>query len=264
MATADEVLSLFPGGTALGDDGTLVVGGCRLDDLAAEYGTPVMVVASGAVRQRARDYRDLLAARWPDSRVVFASKAFPCTAVLRLLVEEGLWIDVAGGGEIVTALAAGADPATLVLHGNAKTTEEIELAVRSGIGLVVVDNVDDIDRLEAAVPAGRVQDCLVRVIPGIAASTVAATRPATRARSSACRRPPRSRRSPGSRPATGCGCWVYTRTSGPRSSTRPSWPARSHRSPRWASSRCTTWAAAWAPGTRTPTIHRRSTGTWTR
>jgi diaminopimelate decarboxylase len=174
MATADEVLSLFPAGTVLDGDGTLAVGGCRLDDLAAEYGTPVLVVASGAVRQRARDYRDLLAARWPDSRVVFASKAFPCTAVLRLLVEEGLWIDVAGGGEVVTALAAGADPATLVLHGNAKTTEEIELAVHSGIGLVVVDNLDDIDRLEAAVTAGRVQDCLVRVIPGIAASTVAA------------------------------------------------------------------------------------------
>jgi diaminopimelate decarboxylase len=90
------------------------------------------------------------------------------------MVSEGLWLDVAGGGEIIAALAAGADPATLVLHGNAKTTEEIELAVSCGVGLVVIDNFDDIDRLEAAVPTGRQQDCLVRVIPGVQATTYAA------------------------------------------------------------------------------------------
>jgi diaminopimelate decarboxylase len=174
MADGDHVLDLFPAGTTLDAHDTLVVGGCRLDDLAREYGTPVMVVAEGAVRRRAREYREKLAARWPESQVVFASKAFSCTAVQRLMVSEGLWLDVAGGGEIVTALAAGADPATLVLHGNAKTTEEIELAVRSGVGTVVVDNFDDIDRLEATVPLGRVQGCLVRVIPGVQASTHAA------------------------------------------------------------------------------------------
>src|SRR6266568_6986000 len=128
-----------------------------------EYGTPALVVDEVAVRQRARDYRQRLAARWPCSQVAFASKAFPCTAVQRLMVSEGLWLDVAGGGEIVTALAAGADPATLIMHGNAKTTEEIELAVSSGVGTVVVDNFDDIDGLEAVVPAGQVPGCLVRV-----------------------------------------------------------------------------------------------------
>jgi diaminopimelate decarboxylase len=132
------------------------------------------VVVEQAVRQRAGDYRAGLATRWPDSQVVFASKAFPCTAVQRVMVDEGLWIDVAGGGEIVTALAAGADPATLVLHGNAKTTEEIQLAVEAGVGTVVVDNFDDIDRLEAVVPRGVEQGCLVRVIPGVQASTHAA------------------------------------------------------------------------------------------
>jgi diaminopimelate decarboxylase len=172
--TSDGVLGLFPHGTTLDADGTLVVGGCRLDDVAREHGTPVMVVAEDAVRARARAYRRKLADRWPRSQVVFASKAFACTAVQRLMVSEDLWIDVAGGGEIVTALAAGADPATLVLHGNAKTTEEIELAVRSGVGTVVIDNFDDIDRLADAVPPGRVQSCLVRVIPGIQASTHAA------------------------------------------------------------------------------------------
>jgi diaminopimelate decarboxylase len=171
MTGSNDLLGLFPPGTAQDGDGMLRIGGCRLDDLAAAQGTPVLVVAEQAVRQRARDYREQLAARWPDSQVVFASKAFPCTAVQRLMVTEGLWLDVAGGGEIVTALAAGADPATLVLHGNAKTTEEIELAVRSGVGTVVVDNEDDIDRLDVVVPAGRVQGCLVRVIPGVQSST---------------------------------------------------------------------------------------------
>jgi diaminopimelate decarboxylase len=171
MTGPDDLLGLFPPGTTQDGDGMLRIGGCRLDDLAAAQGTPVLVVAEQAVRQRARDYREQLAARWPDSQVVFASKAFPCTAVQRLMVTESLWLDVAGGGEIVSALAAGADPGRLVMHGNAKTTEEIELAVRSGVGTVVVDNEDDIDRLEVVVPAGRVQGCLVRVIPGVQSST---------------------------------------------------------------------------------------------
>lgn len=158
------LLGLFPPGSVQADDGTLVVGGCRLDDIAAEFGTPVMVVDEGALRMRARAYQHALTTRWTDSQVVFASKAFSCTAVQRALVEEGMWLDVAGGGEIVSALAAGADPAHLVLHGNAKTGEELELAVKVGLGTVVVDNVDDIDKLEAIVPAGQQQSCLVRVI----------------------------------------------------------------------------------------------------
>jgi diaminopimelate decarboxylase len=163
------VLSLFPPGSALGTDGMLTVGGCRADEIAGEFGTPVMVVAEQALRDRAREYRSELSTRWPRSRVVFASKAFPCTAVQRVMVEEGLGLDVAGGGEIVTALKAGVDPALLVLHGNAKGDDEIAMVAEHGIGLVVVDNGDDVDRLEATVPAGRTQDVLVRVIPGVTA-----------------------------------------------------------------------------------------------
>jgi diaminopimelate decarboxylase len=141
---------------------------CRADALAEEFGTPVLVVSEPALRARAREYADGLAARWPRSRVVFASKAFPCTAVQRVMVEEGLGLDVAGGGEIVTALKAGIDPALLVLHGNAKSDEEIAMVAEHGIGLVVVDNADDVDRLEAT---GREHDVLVRVIPGVEADT---------------------------------------------------------------------------------------------
>ncbi|MFG1622342.1 diaminopimelate decarboxylase [Kribbella sp. NPDC049227] len=167
-ADRSDLLSLFPAGSGLTGDGMLIVAGCRADDLAAAFGTPVLVVAEDALRSRAREYRDELTARWPDSRVVFASKAFPCTAVQRVMVEEGLGLDVAGGGEILTALKAGADPGLIVLHGNAKSDEEIALAVEHGIGLVVVDNADDVDRLEAT---GSTQDVLVRIIPGVTADT---------------------------------------------------------------------------------------------
>jgi diaminopimelate decarboxylase len=90
--------------------------------------------------------------------------------VQRVMVEEGVGLDVEGGGEIVTALKAEADPGLLVLHGN-KSDGEIAMAVEHGIGLVVVDNGDDVDRLEATLPEGRTQDVLVRVLPGVAADT---------------------------------------------------------------------------------------------
>jgi diaminopimelate decarboxylase len=166
-----DLLPLFPVGSTLDTDGTVTVGGCRADDLAAEFGTPVLVAAEQALRARAREYADELASRWHRSRVVFASKAFPCTAVQRVMVEEGLGLDVAGGGELLTALKAGVNPALVVLHGNAKTSEEIALAVERGVGLVVVDNADDVDRLEAIVATGRTQDVLVRIIPDVTADT---------------------------------------------------------------------------------------------
>jgi diaminopimelate decarboxylase len=166
-----ELLDLLPPGSTTDADGMLVIGGCRADDLASEFGTPVLVVAEQALRERAREYAQELSTRWANSRVVFASKAFPCTAVQRVMVEEGIGLDVAGGGEILTALKAGVDPALIVLHGNAKTTEEITMAVENDIGLVVVDGPDDVDRLETIVPAGQTQDVLVRVIPGVTADT---------------------------------------------------------------------------------------------
>ncbi len=135
--TAEDLLSLFPPGTRTDGDGTLMVGGCRLDDVVAEFGTPAIVVAEDALRNRARDYLNAFRSRWPRSDLAFASKSFPCTAVQRVMVEEGLHLDVAGGGEILTAIKAGADPDRLVMHGNAKTDEELELAVKHGLGLVV-------------------------------------------------------------------------------------------------------------------------------
>jgi diaminopimelate decarboxylase len=169
--TSEALLGLFPEGTELDDAGRLVVGGVVLRDVAEQYGTPAYVVDSAALRRTVRRFRSALAGSWPNSRVVFASKSFPCVAAYRLMAEEGLAVDVAGGGELAAALRAGVAGADLVLHGNAKTTVEIQAAVQAGVGLIVIDNFDDIDRLEhvsAEVPGvpGR-QDVLVRVLPGV-------------------------------------------------------------------------------------------------
>ncbi|UUN30620.1 diaminopimelate decarboxylase [Streptomyces sp. FIT100] len=170
VATATDLVGLFPNGAHLDEDGALVVGGCQVDDLAARFGTPAVVVDENALRSRAREYVRAMAEHWPNSQIVFASKSFPCTAVVRVLVEEGLGVDVAGGGELVAALAAGVDPAGLVVHGNAKTTEELAMAVDAGAGTIVVDNFDDIDRLERLVGDGE-QRVLLRVIPEVDADT---------------------------------------------------------------------------------------------
>jgi diaminopimelate decarboxylase len=167
-----DVVDLFPPGAHLDAGGDLVVGGCRLRDLADEFGTPAYVVDEAALRARAREYRDELAARWPDSLAIFASKASPCTAVLRAVAEEGLGCDVAGAGELVHALAGGVDPALIYLHGNAKSDEDLERAIDAGVGTVVIDNLDDVDRLERLVRGE--QAVLVRVIPGVRPETHAA------------------------------------------------------------------------------------------
>ena len=101
------VLGLFPPGSRVDADGELVVGGCRLADLAAEWGTPLYVVDEAAVRAQVRRFRRALDAAWPGARMVFASKAFPSTAMYRLMAEEGIGVDVAGPGELAMALAGG-------------------------------------------------------------------------------------------------------------------------------------------------------------
>ncbi|MEU5238060.1 diaminopimelate decarboxylase [Streptomyces lydicus] len=185
--SADALLGLFPPGTSPAPDGALRIGGCHVGELAARYGTPALLVDEGALRARARRYADALAVRRPGSTVAFASKAFPCTAVYRLLAEEGLGVDVASGGELALALAAGTDPARVIVHGNAKTDEFLRAAVEARVGLVVIDNFDDIDRLERllAEPAaatgsaapdagGYRQPVLVRVTPDVRPDTHAA------------------------------------------------------------------------------------------
>src|ERR1700734_984130 len=141
----------------------------------ARAGTPAFIVAEDDLRARARAYAKGLSARNPDGDVLFASKAFPCTAVYRVLAEEGLACDVASGGELALALRGGFDPARIYLHGNAKSEAELDEALAAGGGHVVVDSFDDLARLERVAAArDLVQEILIRVTPDVAGHTHAA------------------------------------------------------------------------------------------
>ena len=164
-----QIISLFPSGTRLNENSELLIGGCSASELVSTFGTPAVIIDESALRERARRYQDGLRSRWPNSEVIWASKSLPLTSVFRVIGEEGLGVDIAGGGELVMALAAGVNPSKILMHGNAKTDEEIEMAVNAGVGTIVIDNFDDIDRLEKIVKDE--QAVLVRIIPGVLPET---------------------------------------------------------------------------------------------
>jgi diaminopimelate decarboxylase len=165
---ATAVSHVFPIGSRLNEAGRLEVGGCDVVELAREFGTPAYVYAEDDIRARARAYMDAFKARTEHFEVVYASKAFPCTAAFRILVEEGLSADVASGGEMHIALEGGFPPQRLYMHGNNKTEAELRYAVERGIGHIVVDSFDEIERLERIAPGQKV---MLRVTPGIKPDT---------------------------------------------------------------------------------------------
>jgi diaminopimelate decarboxylase len=171
MAISASLSHVFPLGSRVNERGRLEVGGCDTIELAREFGTPAYLVAEDDLRARARAFaqagRD---AGHEDFHVVFASKAFPCTAVLSLFAEEGLWCDVASGGELHLALNAGFPPERILVHGNAKSVAELEMALRARVALIVIDNFDEIDRLAGLIDGGE-QGVLIRVTPDVRGDT---------------------------------------------------------------------------------------------
>jgi hypothetical protein len=158
--------------TAVVEAGRLCVGGTALSDLACEHGTPLYVYDEATLRARARAYRDALAGYPGSARAVYACKANATVGLLRVLVEEGMGMDVASEGEVAHALAAGAAPERLVVHGNNKSDADVRAAVAGGAGLLVVDHLEELDQVERiAAEQGREQPVLLRVTPGIEADT---------------------------------------------------------------------------------------------
>jgi diaminopimelate decarboxylase len=157
---------LLPDSAELGPRG-LTVGGCGLPALAEEFGTPLFVYDEGQLRARCRE----AVAGFPDG-VAYAAKAFLCTAMARLAVEEGMHLDLATGGEVSVARAAGVGGEHMIIHGNNKSEDEIGLAFEIGAHRIVADSFDELDRLDrlAAVTGAR-PDVAVRVNPGIDAHT---------------------------------------------------------------------------------------------
>jgi diaminopimelate decarboxylase len=164
-----EGSAVYPIGTRVNERGHLEVGGCDVVELARQFGTPAYVYAEDDMRLRARAYLEALSERTDSFEVLYASKAMPCTATYRLFAEEGLSVDAASGGELTMALRAGFDPARIHMHGNNKSDEEILLAARSGVGHLILDSFDEIERCERLLEGA--QDVLIRVTPGIRPST---------------------------------------------------------------------------------------------
>jgi diaminopimelate decarboxylase len=152
---------IWPVTGAVDDLGRLCVGGVALTEIADEFGTPAYVLDESDFRTRLRRYRRAL----PGVHIVYAAKALLCTEVARWAAEEAAGIDVCSAGELATALAAGVDPARIVLHGNAKSADELRDAAMIGVGRIVVDSFMDIAYLSCE--AHQPQRVLVRVTPDI-------------------------------------------------------------------------------------------------
>ena len=168
----DRLSGVLPRTADRDANGRLTVGGCALADVAAEFGTPARVVDEQGLRETAREYLEAFKSRHAETDVHFASKALPCAPVTRILAEEGLGCDVASAGELAIALAAGFDPAHILLHGNAKSDEDIGDAIAAGVGMIVIDGPDDVDRLQRLGAAN--QRVLLRVNPSVPGQTHAA------------------------------------------------------------------------------------------
>ena len=158
---------LLPDTADVADDGRLSIGGCDLVDLADQFGTPLFVYDEDHLRARCRE----AVVAFGDG-VAYASKAFLCGAMARLAYEEGMHLDVATGGELFVARHAGVPGERLVMHGNNKSDRELAMAVEEGVGRIVVDSFDELDRLDAlAVATGARPRVLLRITPGVEAHT---------------------------------------------------------------------------------------------
>jgi diaminopimelate decarboxylase len=160
----------FYGTASKNEQGHLTIGGVDTLALAREFGTPLYVMDETLVRQNCRAYVDAFREYYPDATVAYASKAFLCTAMASLVEQEGMSLDVVSGGEIATALHAGFPMERTFFHGNNKTIAEIELALKSGVGRIVVDSIHELELLDKV--AGRVgitPKIYLRLTPGVGA-----------------------------------------------------------------------------------------------
>ena len=159
------VTHVYPIGSRLNERGRLEIGGCDVFDVAREFGTPAYVYSVEDIRTRAHEYMEAFRRRTDRFEVVYASKAFPCTAAYRLLAAEGVACDVASGGELYLALKGGFAPDKLYLHGNNKSQAEVTYAQEAGVGHIVIDSFHEIELIQAP------QKVMLRVTPGIKPST---------------------------------------------------------------------------------------------
>jgi diaminopimelate decarboxylase len=178
MSAVNEIdARVFPATARRGREcGQLKIDGVRATELAARFGTPLYVVDEQVARDRARRIREALQREFrrvgTEASVYYAGKAFLCVEVARWMTQEGLGVDVASGGELAVALAAGVDPARIGFHGNNKSEAEIERAVEAGVGTLIIDSEQEVERIAAAAAAAGVrQRVRLRINSGVHAGT---------------------------------------------------------------------------------------------
>lgn len=165
-------LMYFYGTSKVNSEGHLEIGGKDTVELAQTYGTPLYVYDISLVRERARSFKQTFEKLGVSSQVAYASKAFSSIAMIQLVAEEGLSLDVVSAGELYTALAAGFPKERIHFHGNNKSIEELEMAIAEEIGCVVVDNDRELEILaDLCEKSGKVMPILLRVTPGVEAHT---------------------------------------------------------------------------------------------
>ena len=154
--------------TNVNDQANLTLGGIDVLGLLTEYGSPLYVFDEATLRTMCRQFVNDFSDLYPKSKVLYASKAFVNPAIVQLVTEEGLGMDVVSGGEVAIAKAGGADPANLYFHGNNKTSEELDYALDEGVGRFVIDSFYELDLLnEKARARGMTQDVLLRLSPSV-------------------------------------------------------------------------------------------------
>lgn len=155
------------------DKGHLTIGGVDAVDLANKYGTPLYVMDERTIRGHCRTFQQSIDDNYGGKGLaVYASKAFNCKEMCRIIKDEGLGIDVVSGGELYTALSVDFPPEKIVFHGNNKTEEEIKLALESGVGRIVVDNLTELRTIEKmAAELNKNPGVMIRIKPGIDAHT---------------------------------------------------------------------------------------------
>jgi diaminopimelate decarboxylase len=169
-------MRVFPRTASVNSDAHLTLGGCDAVELAAQFGTPLYVFDETELRETMRAYRSAFESCYPQTAVVYASKALLGRWLAAIVADEGLGMDVVSGGELAVALAAGFPAERIIFHGNNKSAQELREAVLAGVGRIVIDNFREIELLQDLAPGlTQTQSVLIRVSPGIDPHTHAKT-----------------------------------------------------------------------------------------
>jgi diaminopimelate decarboxylase len=161
-------LALFPLAVKVSNQGHLIIGGCDVVDLAKEFGTPLYLFDEQTLRHKCREFKDEFCKYYPDTLVIYASKAFLNRALALIFKEEGLGLDVVSGGELSIAHSVDFPLGKIYFHGNNKTPDELNLALDLEVGRIVVDNFYELELLDRLAREKRIsQNILLRLTPGV-------------------------------------------------------------------------------------------------